>query len=191
MRFYGLVGGFFTGQLIQSGGLSFLVDRFAGNALEDKIGSKMTTGSYIVNVRKAPDSQAVVLTTLNQNTEVEFLGEENGWYKVKLQSGETGYVLASFLTFVADVPKLTDEEAQTEEVPLEIEPEEQEQAEQRLVITNEFANIRSKPSAESEKIAVLHEGDSALYLETDGDWYKLKLEDGTVGYVNAPLAEIR
>lgn len=189
-----LAGGFFTGQLIQSGGVSYVMALFSGgDDTDENIGRTMTTGAYIVNVRKAPDSQAVVLNTLNQNTEVEFLGEENGWYKIGLDDGETGYVVASFLTFVDDVDPITEEETgesvtETEETPSSTETEE---PEKRVYITNDFANIRSGPGVENDKLTVLYEGDSALYLATEGDWYKLELDDGTIGYVNTPLAEVR
>ncbi len=189
-----LAGGFFTGQLIQSGGVSYVMALFSGDDdVDENIGRTMTTGAYIVNVRKAPDSQAVVLNTLNQNTEVEFLGEENGWYKIGLDGGETGYVVASFLTFVDDVDPITEEEPETTVTETTETPaaDEVEEVEKRVYLTNEFANIRSGPGVENDKVTVLYEGESALYLDTEGDWYQLELDDGTIGYVNTPLAEVR
>lgn len=200
-----LAGGFVTGQLIQGGGISALVGGlFGGNDAEAEVGSIMTTGSYIVNVRKAPQSDAVVLATLNQNTEVQYLGEDNGWYKVELDSGESGYVMKNFLTFVDDVASSDDSESggSTGNEPAKdsgssSSPDKGSDdagsgsTEKKVYITNEFANIRSGPSADTDKVTVLYEGDSATYVATEGDWYKLKLEDGSVGYVNTPLAEIR
>ncbi len=50
-----------------------------------------------INVRKAANKSAEVLTSLTVNTAVEVIAEENGWSKVKV-NGQEGYILSSLLS---------------------------------------------------------------------------------------------
>lgn len=45
-------------------------------------------------------------------------------------------------------------------------------------------NVREKPSLYSAKITDAKDGDIFEYTKRDGEWYELKLEDGTYGYVS-------
>lgn len=52
-----------------------------------------TTG---VNLRSEPNTDCEVLTVLEEGTQLELLGEENGWAFVDYR-GQTGYVSADYL----------------------------------------------------------------------------------------------
>lgn len=51
-----------------------------------------------LNVRVGAGTNTSVLTTLTNNSVVNIIGEENGWYKVKLDNGSIGYVGAKYIT---------------------------------------------------------------------------------------------
>ncbi|MEG0250100.1 MAG: SH3 domain-containing protein [Peptostreptococcus sp.] len=51
-----------------------------------------------LRVRSGAGTNTSVITTLNHNSVVNIIGEENGWYKVKLENGQTGYVGAGYVT---------------------------------------------------------------------------------------------
>ena len=51
-----------------------------------------------LNVRAGAGTNTSVLTTLTNNSVVNIIGEENGWYKVKLDNGSIGYVGAKYIT---------------------------------------------------------------------------------------------
>lgn len=51
-----------------------------------------------LNVRAGAGTNTSVLTTLKNNSVVNIIGEENGWYKVKLDNGSIGYVGANYIT---------------------------------------------------------------------------------------------
>ena len=57
----------------------------------------------ILTFRESPDQNANVLQTLKSNTPLTILGEENGYYKVALESGDQGWVDKQFVVF--DMPK--------------------------------------------------------------------------------------
>lgn len=50
-----------------------------------------------LNVRSGAGTNNQVVSTLNNNDTVEILGEESGWYKVRLENGSIGYVGAGFI----------------------------------------------------------------------------------------------
>ncbi len=50
-----------------------------------------------LRLRSGAGTDSQVLGTLSNNSDVEILGEENGWYKVKLPNGKTGYVSSDYI----------------------------------------------------------------------------------------------
>ncbi|WP_242961472.1 C40 family peptidase [Peptostreptococcus faecalis] len=50
-----------------------------------------------LNVRSGAGMNNSVIGTLAHNSIVKILGEENGWYKIELSNGQTGYVGASYV----------------------------------------------------------------------------------------------
>lgn len=61
-------------------------------------GAKVTTS--VLNVRSEPTTNAGIATRLNQNSVVEIIGINSGWFKVKTQS-VTGYVHPDYVEVVA------------------------------------------------------------------------------------------
>ena len=65
---------------------------------QPKVASKtLYVNSASINVRKAANKSAEVVTSLSVNTAVEVLEEANGWSKVKV-NGEEGYILSTLLS---------------------------------------------------------------------------------------------
>ncbi len=65
---------------------------------EVKTNHGKVNSSVGLNVRAGAGTNTAVLKTLNNNSEVNIIGEENGWYKVKLDDGSIGYVGAKYIT---------------------------------------------------------------------------------------------
>lgn len=63
------------------------------NEVSNKV--KVTSG---VNVRSGAGTSTSVIGSLNANSVVDVLGNEGGWYKVRLDNGNTGYVWNTFVT---------------------------------------------------------------------------------------------
>jgi TonB family protein len=51
-----------------------------------------------LNVRAEPSTGSEILTTLRRNARVTLIEESNGWYHVKLASGEAGWVSAQYIS---------------------------------------------------------------------------------------------
>jgi SH3 domain protein len=61
------------------------------------------TDQLILTFRQGPGPSYQVLKTLESDTRLTILDEEESYYKVRLSSGETGWVDKQFVTF--DIPK--------------------------------------------------------------------------------------
>ena len=61
-----------------------------------------------LNVRSGAGTGSSVIGTLANNASVNILGEENGWYKIRLDNGSTGYVGASYISKVSGGSSIVD-----------------------------------------------------------------------------------
>ncbi len=59
------------------------------SAIQPKYSVLLTAGS---NIRSKPSYESEKLLWVNEGEKLEYLGEENGWYKVAAPDGTTGYV---------------------------------------------------------------------------------------------------
>ena len=51
-----------------------------------------------------------------------------------------------------------------------------------------FLRVRAQPSIDANQVAEVHPGESYHYVDEQPDWYEIKLQDGTTGWVNATYA---
>ena len=60
-----------------------------------------------------------------------------------------------------------------------------------IQVTGNSVNVRAEPTTESDKIGSVVKGDELEYLGSDGDWYNVKLSDGTVGWIANYLGDLK
>ncbi len=75
----------------------------AGGAAYAETRTGYVSDMLILTFRQGPGPSYPVLETLESNTPLTILGEENGYFNVQLSSGETGWVDKNFVMF--DPPK--------------------------------------------------------------------------------------
>ncbi|WP_018131558.1 LCP family protein [Effusibacillus pohliae] len=63
-----------------------------------KTGQRTATVTDPVNVRQGPGTNHAVIASASPGEEVTVLGEEGGWYNVKLRNGTVGYIFGQYLT---------------------------------------------------------------------------------------------
>lgn len=128
-------------------------------------GEPYYVGVNSMNFRKEPSTDADKVSSLLINEELLFIEEVPGTWWVKVQhsnSGSEGYVLSYFLSLEKDYPIWTGE-----------------------IVTDDYVNIREKPSKESKRVAKLKYGTTVkvLYLTTDGLWYRIQYGEGAKAFV--------
>ena len=113
-----------------------------------------------VNVRKDKNIDSEIIGGLNENDTVDFLGYENGWYKIKY-NGESAYVCADYVsqTFEVSLPSKCN----------------------KIVMTINDSNIYSTPNYECPITNLLTYESAEVYNETNG--FYLAKSNNILGYI--------
>ncbi len=123
--------------------------------------------TYVVNaqyprLRAKPQSGSKVLTKLKKGTKVTFLKDYNGWWKIQLANGKTGYMYKDFLTFYsnAKVGKLY------------------------RTNTSSKTKVYAKNSTSSRVKFTVSNKTTLVLLEKKGTWGLVRVvKNGAVGYI--------
>lgn len=75
----------------------------AGPASQGRVNS-----SVGLNIRSGAGTGNSVIGTLANNATINIIGEENGWYKIKLDNGRTGYVGANYISKLSGGSNIVD-----------------------------------------------------------------------------------
>jgi len=137
---------------------------FSAGAFAEGERSGIVTGNG-VNVREAPDLSAKVLTQLNKNDSIKIIGESNGWYNIAYND-ITGWMHGDYVSIKDGVIASG-------------------------VINANSVNIRTKPDLSSDVITRLDNGTKLDVYERTSEWYRVKLSDGTFGWVYKTYLTIR
>ncbi|QAS53468.1 N-acetylmuramoyl-L-alanine amidase [Halobacillus litoralis] len=114
-----------------------------------------------LNVRSEPALQARIVGSLSAQTVVEVQEKKHGWAYVNYSGGK-GWVASQYLY-------QTDEEHSS--------------SSKEVHVNAESVYIRSGPSVNREIIAGSYYGDSLEKIEEEGEWIKVQLENGQVGWI--------
>jgi len=113
-------------------------------------------------VRQAPSVQASVLAELDEGVELKPIAKSNDWFFISLNDGRMGWI--------------------NKEVVNKLQYPE--------VRITKTTNANKYPSITSEKVALLLEGDKFQAADKKGDWYRIYLRGGDLGWVyNTNLEE--
>lgn len=139
-----------------------------------------------LHFRSAPSTTASILATLNQGTTYPVTGRsaDNAWAQI-LVNGQTGWVMAKFLTFAGDFNTVPVVGAPAPSAPAAPPPSNAQGLSQ--------ANLRihTLPSAFSPTVGVLPFGTKLPILGKDEgrSWYQINFS-GTVGWVYSPFVKL-
>ena len=127
-----------------------------------------------VNFRKGPDTSYASYGKLDKNTGVFVLGRDGDWYFVQI--GQTkGYVYDSYITITGTAR--IDSQGNVEGAPP--------QGSTGLGKTTGNVYLRQGPGTSHEALDILRKGTEVILYEMESGWYRIKLEDGTAGYVSS------
>ena len=118
-----------------------------------------------LNVRETPSTSAKVLTQLQEGTQVVILDSSDGWYKISYGS-VTGWAKSKFVSVKDTVV-------------------------QTGIITGKNVNLRSNPNTSADVIATLDDGTQLSVLSRSTEWYKVKTQNGTTGWINSEFISLR
>jgi len=118
--------------------------------------------SNAANIRAIPSIQSEVLATAAFGDRLYGMDHIGDWYQVKLDDGRVGFIYDELVT--DDHPE-------------------------QIYVEVAMANVRELNNVYSPVVATVKGGAELKSLGKKDDWYKVKLEDGTVGFIYEDLVD--
>ena len=137
--------------------------------------SSTVTGVVTVNklnVRKGAGLEYAVIEQAAKGSKVTILDSRGKWHEVKFENGKTGWVSSDYITL--NITQGSNEpfsQSQTNNYETKI-------------VTANILNLRSTYNTHSSILAKLTKGTKESILEKQNGWYKVKLENGKIGWVS-------
>lgn len=125
-----------------------------GAALSTNDTKYISIRPHMVNIRKGPSTDYPVLFKANKGYPLQLLDKKGTWLQVKNHQEKTGWISEGLIA------------------PLQTE-----------IITKNSAQLRNGPSTNNRVIAILPYGSVAEFLETQGDWYRLRFKSYEEGWI--------
>ncbi|NLO07810.1 MAG: SH3 domain-containing protein [candidate division WS1 bacterium] len=136
-------------------------------------------GEDSVNVRYGPGTDHGVKMKLGKGTKVTVLELSGHWCKIKASDGNIGWVAGWVMNFKGPGEDPTATEGDTEV------------GVRTGWVARPEVNLRSGPGTQHEKVAEAALGTEVIILDRQGDWYKVALDNGKVGYMASWLLDTR
>ena len=146
-----------------------------------------------VNVRKAAGTDELVIGKVQRYERYIVLDRYVDWFKIKLASGENGWVNDQFAKIVGVSSRgLMDGVDVSSQSTVMGKISEPEKPTEKMAINGNNVNFRDNPDLEAEIVAKLDKDMVVSVLERLGEWRKIKTSDGQIGYINKMfLSEIK
>ncbi len=116
-----------------------------------------------LNVRSENNVNSNSITKVNSGQQYLILEEQEGWYKIKLNSSQEGWVSSQYSTKKQAIG----------------------------VIKGNNVNVRSSNTTVSDSIANLNTGNEVRILDKNEDWYKVQIDEEKIGYIYHSLIDIK
>lgn len=149
------------------------------------IGKTGTVTATTLNIRAGARVDRDIVATVNEGTSLTILDVIGDWYKVKLVNGTVGWANGSYIK-VSTTPSdnssssntITGSDSNTISFPA-----------QGTVIATTL-NVRSGARVDREIVAKVTKDTKVTVASQLGDWYKIKLANGTVGWASKEYIQI-
>lgn len=147
----------------------------AGNANSTTSYRLRVTGD-LVNLRSGPDTGYDKVGQVHKGDILNVIDTEGNWYHVRTSGNLDGYILSEYVEKAG---------ASSPDAPSASNPA----SVSYVKVIEGPANIRSAADSNSAKVASLEQNTICPVLESEGDWYKIRLASGKTGYVASWLVQ--
>ena len=141
---------------------------------ESNVNKTGIVNTSALNVRKGPGTNNSIITKIYKNDKVTILDSSQGWYKVKLTNGKTGWVSDDYIK-VSSNSSSTSSSSNTGKTG---------------TVTTDVLNVRSGAGTKYSKISSLKKGDKITIQETKSGWHKFKMSNGKTGWVSGDYIKV-
>jgi cell wall-associated NlpC family hydrolase len=139
---------------------------------QDFSGLVIARVSNYVNVRSLPSEEGEIVGKLYDKSVGEFLGEENGWYKI-VSGNCTGYVKAEYCVTGEEAEALAKEVGTT-----------------YAIVNTTTLKVRQEASTDSSVLGLVPMNEELVVVEELDGWVKISIEEGD-GYVSRDYVNLR
>ena len=149
----------------------------------DSVNEKVKCNGNL-NVRSGPGTSYAIKTTVKNGTIHKITDKSNGWYKIQLSNGTSGWVYGSYIEETMD--GISNDSNNSNNNPTK--PDDILETEVNLngkVTSSVNLNVRSGPSTSYSATASLRPGQVVVLISQSNGWYKVKLYNGTTGWVSS------
>ncbi|MFB6468025.1 N-acetylmuramoyl-L-alanine amidase [Cytobacillus sp. Hz8] len=137
---------------------------------------KATSNADHLRVRKEPSTNAEIIGVMNKGESFTILKTKQNWVKLLTPAGD-GWVYKEYVMIHSQAsPKSTSEDK--DEVKKMVE-------EKNVMILQDKTNIRTGPDLSYDIIQKANSGNTFPIIESEKNWYKIRLANGDSGYVAA------
>lgn len=159
-----------------SGSFSRVIDASTGSLVNDNTKQIVTITGNRVWVRASAGISGKKLGIVTKGTKLEYLGYKNGWYQVRY-NGNIGYIAARYskIDETSKTPATSNATSQSNK--------------KVVLITGSRVWIRKNARLLSTKIGVASRGARLEYIETIGNWNKVKF-NGQIGYISTAYSKV-
>lgn len=121
-----------------------------------------------VNIRKKPDLTAKKLGIAKNGQQFKVLNRDHNWVEIEFEKGKKGWIYSFYGTFTKQVQASKSDE---------------QEAKNFVTIIYNGTNLREAASTSSNVVARVDAGNTYPIVESDGDWFKVTLNNGNTAYV--------
>ncbi len=146
------------------GKTGFMMAKYLNRAENPQAATVHTNSGIGLNLREEPDMKSSIITSVRDGGSVTVLQNGKDWCRVAV-NGKEGFMATEYLQF---------------EKPGSVVG--------KIVLVNnpkdtQVLNLRSEPNLDAKVIDYYYNNTRATILKDAGDWYKVQVEDGQVGYM--------
>ncbi|CEQ08816.1 SH3-domain-containing protein [[Clostridium] sordellii] len=123
-----------------------------------------TVTASALNIRSGPSTSYSVITNVYKGDKLEILETSNGWYKVKLANGKTGWGSGKYISVSGELDNNTSTTGKTG------------------IVTADALHVRTGPSTSYSKLTKVYQGQSVSIIDSSDGWHKIKTPSGHVGW---------
>jgi uncharacterized protein YgiM (DUF1202 family) len=137
------------------------------SSTEDTVISTGIVNADVLNVRSGASTSNSIIGLLNENSTVQIISTNNGWYKIKFNN-TTGFVSAEYINTSSG-----NSNSSTEDTVISTG-----------IVNADVLNVRSSGNISANIIGALYKDSKVEILSTSNGWHKIKFNGGT-GFVSA------
>lgn len=140
---------------------------------EERLGT--VTGASSLKVRSGPGTSYSRITSISEGTKVTILSQSDGWYKIRLSNGTTGYCSAEYIK-VSSSGGSSDQPSG---------------GSTGTVNVSSSLNVRSGPGTSYSVVASLSNNAKVTVLKKESNgWYYIRTASGKTGYVSGEYIKL-